>query len=564
MRGIEATDDESGREAIGGGRGHDDPADAPSISTTCRQPGPRWSVSTAGDTVQQRLSDRPDQCAGNDIAGVGRDRISGRDPLRRRVELTERHLGGSGRHAGDHPIEVGGPDAVIDHRGTLHTRRCVTDHGRREGLNGRGVRVRTVHLVEQDQRFVGPARLTQRQRQRHTGLGALGTHGDGALDGQLGDCHGSFTEPHVHSSACCSHRREREVAERLTDGERLLDPPFGLVGPSERHQRPHTRPHRQHRTEPISELTERVQRLARQLLGLTESSTPQTDRRHERVHHRRRPGISERDRLLAHRVRQRLRLVESSLVEAHVGQQARRPAPTGAVAEQIEVLGGHQQPLFGQHGVARQERHPRLVLADPRLAAPVPEPLAQSLGLAEQPLGIFERPTEHLGEPPLAQRGRQLDVVAELAEDLDARSQFLAGGVEVAVALMQRSEQASRLGLVAPIARCERRLERVECIGASVLRRTTLRLGQRPQQQQLPGELVVLHSQVERSGGVTARLVERTHVDRPPRGVAQETRPPGRPCSPGPPVPGRSRRSARQRSPHDERSDRAARSATGT
>jgi hypothetical protein len=55
---------------------------------------------------------------------------------------------------------------------------------------------------------------------------------------------------------------EREVTERFTHRQGLFDPALGLLRSAEGHQRPHPRPHREHRTEAVAELTEGVQRLA--------------------------------------------------------------------------------------------------------------------------------------------------------------------------------------------------------------------------------------------------------------------------------------------------------------
>ena len=100
------------------------------------------------------------------------------------------------------------------------------------------------------------------------------------------------------------------------------------------------------------------------------------------------------------------------------------------------------------------------MLAHPGPAATVAQLLGQTLRLAEQPFGVAQRAAEHLDESPFAQRRRQLDVVAELTEQFDARAEFDAGRIEVAGALLERAEQPPGAALVTAIVGDERRGER--------------------------------------------------------------------------------------------------------
>ena len=118
------------------------------------------------------------------------------------------------------------------------------------------------------------------------------------------------------------------------------------------------------------------------------------------------------------------------------------------------------EPVLGRLEVAPQERHPRLVLPHPRPAATIAQFLGQPLGLTEQPFGIAQRPAEHLDEAAFAQRGGQLDVVAEFAEQLDARAEFDARRVEVAGALLERADEPASAALVTSILGDQRRRER--------------------------------------------------------------------------------------------------------
>ena len=207
----------------------------------------------------------------------------------------------------------------------------------------------------------------------------------------------------MHGSARCRHHRERQVTERVAHRERLLDTALGFVGASQCDERPHTWGQGLHDAELVADLTEAGECTSGQFVRLDEFRRPQANPGDQRIHHRRRPGISELQRIAPNLDGQRFGLLEASLVEAHVREQAHRPTAAEPVTEQIELLRRRQQARFGEVGVAGQERHPCLMLADPCSAAGVVQPFGETFGLTQEPFGIAERTAEHLGESPLTQ-----------------------------------------------------------------------------------------------------------------------------------------------------------------
>ena len=147
-------------------------------------------------------------------------------------------------------------------------------------------------------------------------------------------------------------------------------------------------------------------------------------------------------------------------------QQATRPVGAGAIAEPVERGDRAGEPRLGTGVIAAQERDPRQVLAHPGPPAHVADAVVDRVGLAEVPLGVGERTTEDLGEPPRPQRGGEVPVVAELAEDVDGPTEVLAGCDEIAVELLDDAEQPVRLALGHEIVGAVRVVEQLQQLDA--------------------------------------------------------------------------------------------------
>ena len=132
--------------------------------------------------------------------------------------------------------------------------------------------------------------------------------------------------------------------------------------------------------------------------GVLEVPLPQPQVGLQGLHHRRRPGVAALLGLDGHLGGQLLGRVEVAEEELDVGQQAEHPADTVAIAELLERGRRVLQLLVGRLEVAGQEPDPGAVLLHPGHAAPVAELAEQRIGLAEEPLGIDQRPAEQLDE----------------------------------------------------------------------------------------------------------------------------------------------------------------------
>ena len=132
-----------------------------------------------------------------------------------------------------------------------------------------------------------------------------------------------------------------------------------------------------------------------------------------------------------------------TLEELDEREQTERPSHAVAVAQPVERVGRRVQPFVGQREVARQERQPRAVLLDVGQATLVGELQVLGLGFTEEPLGIDQRPAEHLDEAALAQRiGEQLGGGGG-AQQFDTDAQLEAGVGLVAGEVVQHPEQPS-------------------------------------------------------------------------------------------------------------------------
>jgi hypothetical protein len=211
-----------------------------------------------------------------------------------------------------------------------------------------------------------------------------------------------------------------------------------------------------------------------------------------------------------------------------VGRSARRPAdpppsPTEPVAEQVELLRRGEQSALGQLGVARQERHPRLVLANPGRPRDRSSCSRQASASPSSHSASLSDPPNTSASPRSRSDDRELDVVAELAEDLDARAEFGARRREITVALVQDAEQPPR------DASWRRSPAAIDASSASS---ASARAGRRsPVARPAPGPAAATAPrarwpsstpEVERPRGVAARLVERADVDRSLGRLAQQ------------------------------------------
>ncbi len=211
-----------------------------------------------------------------------------------------------------------------------------------------------------------------------------------------------------------------------------------------------------------------------------------------------------------------LGLSEATFEEPDVGEESHRPTGARPVAEVVEETRRHRQTLLGEIGVARQERHPGLVLSDPRQPAAVVGVGRHLLGFFENPVGLLQRPAEDLDEPTIAQRRRQLRAGPERAQQRDALRQLVASPRQVALLLGDDTDEASSDRLVADVAGGERRLEHLLGIDLGNRRFASFDGGTRSRQLQrsLGIPIGTRSEQVECPARLTDRLRERADVER--------------------------------------------------
>ena len=187
-------------------------------------------------------------------------------------------------------------------------------------------------------------------------------------------------------AAACSAMPE--LAERLAEGDRLLDAALGVGLLAEPGPGPVERAERLHHAVAVVQLAEPGERPLGELLGLGQPAGPQPQVGEQRLHHQRRPACcpaggaspSTDDG-------QRLGLVEAALEVRHPRLQALRPAHAAGVAELVEALLGLDQLHLGVGEVARLERHPRQVLVRPGVAALVVDLVVDLHRLVEEARG---------------------------------------------------------------------------------------------------------------------------------------------------------------------------------
>ena len=166
-------------------------------------------------------------------------------------------------------------------------------------------------------------------------------------------------------------------------------------------------------------------------------------------------------------------------------------------------------------------------------------------------------------KPTLAQRGREFDVVAELAEQFDARAELDPGRLEIARSLLERAEQPSGPTLVAAILGDQCRGQGRFGVVPRRGRHPPFGVGLGTQEQELAGDERIGRHQIEGSRRVTLRLVDRTDIERPLRRPEQQPNRLIARCSPAPRAPDRSRRRVRRPWPRGGRPDRSASSRCG-
>ena len=166
----------------------------------------------------------------------------------------------------------------------------------------------------------------------------------------------------MHRGAGGGHRRERQVAERVAQRQRLFEArSASCVRPSATSARMRgasacTIPNRSpsSRNRPATGATApRPRRTGRSTAGSTRAASPSSPAPTARRARSRRTNLH----------RHRLGGVEVALEEEEIGAQRLSPVRARAVAELLEVRGRGLQPRLGQLDVAGQERDPGLVLA---------------------------------------------------------------------------------------------------------------------------------------------------------------------------------------------------------